>query len=62
MVVGGLEVSPTVHVPDDCHLFESVLHNRLWVMFGSLQLIGMTILQGTKRVNIRLILVTRLCI
>jgi hypothetical protein len=44
VVVCGLEVSPSVHVPDDCHLFEGVLHYRLWVVLGTLQLISVTIL------------------
>ena len=41
---GGLEVSSSIHVPDDCHLFKGVRYHRLWVVLGPLQLISVTIL------------------
>ena len=42
----GAKVTPTIEVPYHGDLFQGVLSYRLWEVFGSLQLVGVVVLDG----------------
>ena len=45
----GAKVTPTIEVPYHGDLFQGVLSYGLWEVFGSLQLVGVVVLDGGGR-------------